>query len=884
LSLALGSRLGAYEILAPLGAGGMGQVYRAKDVRVDRVVALKVLPEEFFESDERRQRFEREARMLASLNHPGVAVLYSFEEIPSSSGASSRHILVMELVEGATLRERMKESELSAREKLEIAAQIAHGLAAAHEKGIVHRDLKPENVVVSKDGRVKILDFGLAKLSPRGQPGEDLTSAGTQSILTEAGAVYGTVSYMSPEQVRGEPVDARSDIFSFGTILYELLSGKNPFRAATSAETMAAILRHEVPPLAAAPALSPIVARCLERKPERRFQSAEDLAFALETASGPSRTAAAGLAGSRAGRGGRWAVAGACAAGLVLGVAGVILSRGAPRAAPARVIRFTIQPPEGGSFFHMVESATIAVSPDATRIAYIASDPKGGRRVWLRPISSQEAQPLAGTEEAVSVFWSPEGTSLGFFVGRKLKRLDLPGGAPVVVCEDTGGGGKAGTWGRGGAILFSSVQGDAIYRVPASGGAAETILKPNEAEGETRVVWPWFLPDGEKFLFCSRTADGGRVMLAEPGRPPRLLLKATSMVQYSDPGYVVYVNEGVLLGQSFDARTGRLSGRPYSVAEHVNYFMSTGAAAFATSAGGVLVFQPRDDADRFVWFDRTGREIGTFGEPSNLLGVFIPPDGRAVLFARARPDLGTYDVWSYDAERNVETRITSAPDSEFAARWLPGGRSIVYSTVRGRNPRLVRRDLATGREDELLSSEGFQEAADVSPDGRTLAYFERPDRGSFDLWTLPLSGGGKPRRLLEGPSLDDEARFSPDGRYLALVSSESGQPEVYALPFPGPGEKTRVSTGGARVARWSRDGREILYLTPDGRLMSAPVRTAPTLVVGEPRVLFDLKGRPTWQSFDVSADGRRLLAVVPVLVADRAPLSVVVNWPASLDK
>ncbi len=878
MTLLAGTRLGAYEILGPLGAGGMGEVYRAKDARLGREVAVKILPEVFFEDKERVARFEREAKLLAALNHPNIAAIYSFEE------NGGRHILVMELVSGETLRERLRAGELSARETLDIGVQIARGLAAAHEKGIVHRDLKPENVVLSKDGRVKILDFGLAKLSPQARADDDLTSAGTRSLLTEAGAVFGTVGYMSPEQVRGEAVDARSDIFSFGTILYELLAGKNPFRAATSTETMTAILRHEAPPLAVAPALAQIVARCLDKRPERRFQSAEDLAFALETSSGASLPAATVVAGRPPGRRGRWAIAGACAAGLVLGASTALLSRGAPRATPARAIRFTVAPPEGGSFFYEYESATVAVSPDGSRLAYIASDPKGGRRVWLRPLSGFEARPLAGTEGAVSVFWSPEGASLGFFVEKRLKRLDLPGGAPVTVCEDTGGGGKSGTWGRGGDILFSSVQGDAIYRVPASGGAAEAILKPNAAEGETRVVWPWFLPDGERFLFYSRTADGGRVMLAEPGRPPRLLLKAASMVQYSDSGYVVFVNEGVLLGQRFDARTGRLSGRPFSVAEHVNYFMSTGAAVFATSSEGTLVFQPHDDADRLAWFDRAGREIGTVGQPSNLLGVFIPPDGRAVLFARARSDLGTWDVWSYDAARNVETRITSAPDSEFAARWLPGGRSIVYSTVRGRNPCLVRRDLATGREEEVLPAGGFQEAADVSPDGRTLAYFERPDRGSFDLWALPLSGDGKPRRLLEGPSLDDDARFSPDGRFISIISAESGRPEAYVIPYPGPGVKARVSTGGAAVVRWSRDGRELLYLSSERRLMAMPVRTFPSLQLGEPRALFELKGRSNWLDFDVSTDGKRFLAVVPESLADERPLSVVVNWPSDVEK
>ena len=878
MTLLAGTRLGAYEILGPLGAGGMGEVYRAKDARLGREVAVKILPEVFFEDKERVARFEREAKLLAALNHPNIAAIYSFEE------NGGRHILVMELVAGETLRERLRAGELSARETLDIGVQIARGLAAAHEKGIVHRDLKPENVVLSKDGRVKILDFGLAKLSPQARADEDLTSAGTRSLLTEAGAVFGTVGYMSPEQVRGEAVDARSDIFSFGTILYELLAGKNPFRAATSTETMTAILRHEAPPLAVAPALAQIVARCLDKRPERRFQSAEDLAFALETSSGASLPAATVVAGHPPGRRGRWAIAGACAAGLVLGASVALLSRGAPHATPARAIRFTIAPPEGGSFFYEYESATVAVSPDGSRLAYIASDPKGGRRVWLRPLSGFEARPLAGTEGAVSLFWSPEGTSLGFFAESKLKRLDLPGGAPVTICDNAGGGGKSGTWGRGGDILFSSVQGDAIYRVSASGGAAAAVLRPDAAAGETRVVWPWFLPDGERFLFYARTADAGRVMLAEPGRPPRLVLKAASMVQYSDPGYLVFVNEGVLLGQRYDARSGRLSGRPFSVAERVRYFMSTGAANFATSSGGTLAFQPQDDIHRLAWFDRTGREIGTIGQPAKLLSIFIPPDGRPVLFARARADLGTYDVWLYDVDRNVETRVTSDPDSEFAAHWLPGGRAIVYSTVRGRNPRLVRRDLATGKEEEVLPAGGFQEAADVSPDGRTLVYFERPDRGSFGLWALPLSGAEKPRLLLEGPFLQDEARFSPDGRFISIISAESGQPEAYVIPYPGPGEKTRVSPEGAKIVRWSRDGRELLYLSPGGRLMAAPVRTFPSLQFGEPKVLFDLEKRTHWLSFDVSADGKRFLAVVPESVAGERPLNIVVNWPSEVEK
>jgi Tol biopolymer transport system component len=866
----------------------MGEVYRARDVRIDRAVALKVIPEEFFESEERRQRFDREARMLASLSHPGIAALYSFEEIPSSSPSfSSRHIIVMELVAGVTLRERLKAGGISAREAVDIAAQIARGLAAAHEKGIVHRDLKPENVVVSKDGRVKVLDFGLAKLSPQAGAGDDLTSAGTRSRLTEAGAVFGTVGYMSPEQVRGEPADARSDIFSLGIVLYEMLSGTNPFRGPTSAETMTAILRQDVPPVVAEgapPALAAIVSRCLEKMPGKRFQSAEDLAFVLKSSSGSSPAASDSAPVRMAGGRGRLTIAAACAAGLVLGVLGGHFLRRTPRTEDAKALRFFIPPPEGGSFFYQFESATVAVSPDGSQVAYVASDPKGGRRLWLRSLSAFDAVSLAGTEGAVSVFWSPDGKSIGFFVDTKLKRLDLPGGAPVTICEDTGGGGKAGTWGRGGEILFSSVQGDAIYRVSASGGAATVVLKPDAAAGETRVVWPWFLPDGERYLFFARTEDGGRVMLAEPGRPSRLVVKAASQVEYSDPGYVLYVNGGVLLGQRFDVRTGATSGHPFSVAERVAYFLSTGAASFATSRGGTLVFQPQSDVHRLVWFDRSGRELGTVGQPSGLLAVYVPPDGRPVLFDRARSDLGTYDVWSYDADRNVETRVTSAPDTEFGARWLPGGRSIVYSSVLGRNPHIVRLDLATGKQDEILPQGGFQTAADVSPDGRTLLYFERPDRGDFALWTLPLAGGGVPHRFLEAAFTSDDARFSPDGRFIAFVAADSGRPEVYVVPYPGPGEKVRVSSSGADLVRWSRDGRELLFLGADGRFMATPVRTSPSLQLGEPRPLFTLKASSKWLSFDVSADGTRFLAVVPEVVAARAPLSVVVNWPVGVEK
>ncbi|MCM3877436.1 MAG: hypothetical protein NEA02_13605, partial [Thermoanaerobaculia bacterium] len=594
------------------------------------------------------------------------------------------------------------------------------------------------------------------------------------------------------------------------------------------------------------------------------------------------------VAGKPARRRGRWAVSGACALGLVLGASAALLLRSAPRATHARAIRFTIPPPENGSFFNQLESTGMALSPDGSQLAYIAVDSKGGRRVWLRALSGYEARPLAGTEGASSVFWSFDGSSIGFFGEGKLKRLDLSGGAPFSICEAGGGGGKAGTWGRGGDILFASVQGDAIYRVPAFGGTPVVVLKPDSSAGETRVVWPWFLPDGERFLFYARIEGGGKVMLAEPGKSPRLVLSVASMVQYTDPGYLVFVKEGSLLAQRFDARNGKLSGVPFSIADHVRYFMSTASGSFATSRGGTLAFQPQDDVHRLVWFDRAGRELGTIGVPAKHHDVRISRDRRPILFDRAVSDLGTFDVWSYDVERNVETRVTSSPDSEFSPIWLPGGKRVLFSAVRGSNPRLVRRDLATGREEALLPEGGFQVVGDVSPDGRTLVYFERTGKGSFEMWEFPLESGGVPHRLVEGTFLGGfvgaVARFSPDGRFLAFISGESGQPEAYVMPFPGPGEKTRVSTQGASAIRWSPDGRELLYLARDLRLMSVPVRTSPSLQLGAPRPLFQIKGRSAWLGFELSADGTRLLAIEPESVADERPLSVVVSWPADAPK
>ena len=577
---------------------------------------------------------------------------------------------------------------------------------------------------------------------------------------------------------------------------------------------------------------------------------------------------------------------GGFAVAVVLGFStGTLARKGAASSMPSATVRFSIPPPPGGGFDFSVEQTFLAVSPDGSQLVYSATDPEGGQRLWHRPLGALYARPIAGTEGAGSVFWSPDGRSIGFFSGSKLKRLDLPAGAPVTICEVLAGGGKSGTWGRSGEILFAPVQGEAIYRVQVSGGTPEALIQPDRALGETRVCWPWFLPDGVHFLFVVRLRDGeGRLMFAEPGKPSRAVMAVDSVVQFGE-GSLVFVRDGVLLAQPFDAKTGRVSGSATSIADQVRYFLSTGGAAFATSGSGTLAYQSGRMQSRLVWFDRSGRETGTVGTPDNYLGLAIAPDGRRILFDRSLPGPETYDVWSMDVERGVETRVTTNSfTSEFGPLWMPDEKSIVYSATLETQPNLFRRDLATGKEEALTPAAAFQMASDVTRDGRTLAYSERTRRGNWNLMTLPLGGPGKPAAFLPSPFNKTNLTFSPAGDYVVFRSDESGKHEAYVSPFPGPGEVTRISTVGARMVRWSRDGREIFILTGDRRLVSLPVRTSPSLQVGAPATLFMLTLSEVraagWNSFDVSADGKRFLAVVPEVVADRLPVTVVVNGHA----
>ena len=852
----------------------MGEVYKARDTRLGRDVAVKILSPDTAASPDARQRFEREARTISQLSHPHICALFDVGE----------GYLVMELLDGETLAQRLASGALPVDLTLRYAIQIADALDKAHRAGIVHRDLKPANVMVTKSG-VKLLDFGLAKATVA-----SLNVAETAAALSARGVIAGTVQYMAPEQLEGQPADARSDIFALGVLLYEMTAGKKAFTASSPVALASAILHTEPPPLSSVAAKIPsaldrLVRTCLAKDPEQRWQSAHDVRLHLDAIAEKDGVADAPPAEVRSRtrvRWAPWAVASAALAAVVVML--VAWPRRDAASAPAPV-RFSVPPPPESTFVSLFETVPMALSPDGSQLAFVATDASHGPRVWLRALASLDARPLPGTDGTpnTSVFWSPDGRSLGFFSAGKLKRVDVPGGAVVTICSVPSAIGLYGTWGRDGQILFASVEGQAIHRVLVSGGTTTEAVRPDPSREESRVVWPWFLPDGQRFLYVVRLRDGGgRLMLAEPGKPPRAIMPVASPVQYVEPGYLVFAHEATLVARRFDRESGVVTGEPFAIADRVEHFYSTAAAMFATSPGGVLVYQSHPNVDRMVWYDRAGLELTTIGEPVQRQLLRISPDGRSVIFDRWQG--GAFDLWQADLERGVEKRLTSGPASEFGGTWMPDGRTMFFGADRGGPPHLFRKDLASGAETEMLPAGMFQRPDDVSPDGASLVFTQRTSGGTFDLWMLPLAPGKAPFPLSQTPFSERNARFSRDGSFLAYVSDESGESEVYTARWPSLSDKVRVSSGGAQAARWSRDGRELFYIGRGQDLVAVPIRSASPLQLGTPVTLFSLKGRGGWSEFDVSPDGKRFLAVIRETVANEQPLTVVLNWPNGIAK
>jgi dipeptidyl aminopeptidase/acylaminoacyl peptidase len=883
VNLDRGARLGSFEIVEPIGAGAMGAVYKARDTRLDRFVAIKVLSGDLSSSPEARERFEREARTISQLSHPHICALYDVGR------TADVEYLVMELLDGETLAARLSRGAVPVGQALRYGIEIADALQAAHRSGIVHRDLKPANVMLTKSG-VKLLDFGLAKAAAPlviGSSPDAETAMGLAQISQE-GTIVGTLQYMSPEQLEGRPADARSDIFALGTVLHEMVTGQKAFTAKSPIALASAILHDQPPALTSVQPATPsvldrLVRVCLVKDPDDRWQTAHDVKLQLVSVQEEGMAGSAGMA--TAPRSVRWLPWGVAVASLLVAVAAIAaawLRPSAPRVVSNRVIRFPIAPPAGGAFSDTVETVSMALSPDGLQLAYVAEDANGERRVWIRAMSSVDARPVAGTDGARTVMWSPDGRSVAFFAGDKLKRLNPPDGPPVTL-SDVPDVRVNGTWGRD-DILYSLLPGG-IYRVPVAGGATSLERTADRSRNEGSVTFPSFLPDGRRYLYMARRPDGGgTVMIAEVGKKPAsVVLEGTTSAQYVAPGYLVFARDGTLLGQRFDLSSARVLGEPFPIAEPVRYFLSTGTATFTTSPSGVLVYQSHTERGRIVWLDRSGKEVGTIGVESGHSRVRIARDGRRILFDRTLPNIGTLDMWLLDVARGVEQQVTTDRLSETAGIWLTPD-SVIFS---GRTPpHLMLKDLRTNAEEEWFQAPSFQLTEDISPDGKTFLFTQRTARGNFDIWTMPVNPRGAAAPLFETPFDEYSPRFSPDGRYMAFASDESGRYEVYVAALPYTGGKTRVSAAGGWLPRWSRDGRELFYLSGDLHLMAMPVRLAPSIVLGAPQPLFavkratewvDAKPNVGWPDFEVSPDGTKFLAIVPG-PANQQPLTAVINF------
>ncbi len=884
MSLASGSKLGPYEILATIGAGGMGEVYRAKDARLGRDVAIKVLPEEFFEDEERRTRFEREARTLATLNHPGIAAIYSFEEI------SGRHLLVMELVEGETLADRIVRGPLPLRQTLSLGERIASALDAAHRRAIVHRDLKPGNIMVTASG-VKLLDFGLAKMLRPKDTADSLTSAPTAAKdVTREGVILGTLSYMAPEQLEGKEADARTDIFAFGAVVYEMATGRKAFSGGSQASLISAIMTSEPPSISAIqpmtpPALDRLVRTCIEKDPEDRWQNAGDIARELRwivERSAPGAAAGTAHEGRQSLRE-RLACAVAAVA-ILLGAISAFLSRRSP--APEEPTRFTITPPAGQGFF-----GTVELSPDARRILFWLEDEGGRTSIGVRSLDSLELRRLPGTEDARGAFWSSDGREIAFFSEGRLKRIGADGGPVRTICES--GSGFSGAWNRQGMILFTREFGTPIVAVSAAGGTPQPVTALDAASGEVAHFHPAFLPDGRHFVFVARNMDPEKtsVMLASlDSKDVRRLFHADSAAVFADPGYLLFARDNALFAWRFDPRRLELVGDPAPAFEQVHYGTEANLLS-VSAAGGRVAYLPWFLRRRLVWVDRKGHEVGTVGDIAGYEDVRVSPDGRhAAVSLRDSSHGQNLDVWVLDVARGTASRITAERTDEFGPAWFPDGERLVYVSDHVGFYDLYERPATGGAEKILVRTKQDKVLPTVSPDGRHLLYLVS-EGANFARVLAPLSGGGDAVRLSGDSRFSEEhPEISPDGRWMAFESSESGQREVYVQPVPE-GPKRQVSIGGGQMPVWNRNGSELFYAAKDGVLMSVALRLAAgRLEIGEPQPLFLLRlgvsGEVQFARhlYDVSPDGQRFLVIrrAPDTEADGAV--VVTNWTAVLGR
>jgi Tol biopolymer transport system component len=867
----------------------MGEVYRARDTRLDRIVAIKVLASHLSSSPELKQRMEREARAISSLNHPHICHLY---DIGSQDGTD---YLVMEFLEGETLADRLRKGAMPLNEVYKIGIAIAEALAVAHRQGIVHRDLKPGNIMLTQGG-AKLMDFGLAKplgvqtvasgTVPSFTALPTMSGPSPMTPLTTAGSIVGTIQYMSPEQIEGKEADARSDIFAFGAVLYEMAAGKRPFEGKSQISLASAILEKEPESISALKpqvptALEHVVTTCLQKNPEERYQTAHDIKLELQWIArerpAPATTAVA-LAPAPSPLG--WVAA--VVVGLLLGsVAGFLLHR---PSSPAVSMRTVIDPPPGAAF-RLTDDAggPPVISPDGSTLAFTATDQQGKNGLWVRPMNSVEARALAGTDDAIFPFWSPDSRSLGFFVNGKLKTIDVNGGSGVVVCDALLG--RGGAWAASGVIVFSPGPIGPLVRVNANGGNPVEVTKIDTHQHSSHR-WPFFLPDGKHFLYLALNHDRAQsgndaiYYASLDGRENKLLLRTQSSAVYAG-GFLLFVRGDQLMAQAFDPANGTLSGDPQGVAKGVISDATTWHTDASAADNGLLVFGSGGSGDvQLVWLDRKGNQIGVAADKfTSLRYAQISPQGDRVAL---QIDTGTNDIWVLDPARGVRTRLTFGPVSNNVPVWSADGKWIAYFSLRDGKSTIYRKASdGSGAEELLVTDERGVVPTDWSRDGKTLLYQRGPLGGPFDMWLLPLEGERKPRMLLAHAG---DGLLSPDGHWLAYDSIESGSPEVYVVPFGGGAGKWQVSPSGGGIPQWSGDGKELYYLDATSSIQAVTVKQAGgALQFSAPQTLVSRLTILSIPFFSVTPDGKKIL-VSRVAQQVSPSVTVVTNFTEGLKK
>ena len=868
MSLTPGTKLGPYEVLAPLGAGGMGEVYKAKDTRLDRTVAIKVLPSHLSDNPQLKERFEREARAVSSLNHPNICTLH---DIGSEDGVD---FMVMEHIEGQTLADRLQKGALPLEEALKHGVEVADALDKAHHHGVVHRDLKPGNIMLTKSG-AKLLDFGLAKMTAAGTAAAGLSALPTEAKpLTQEGSILGTFQYMAPEQLEGKEADARTDIFAFGSVLYEMVTGKKAFEGKSQASLIGAIMGQDPTPVSviqatSPPALDHVIKTCLGKDPDKRWQQAADIQRQLEwIRSGVRLEGAAAVPKTNRERL-AWIAA---AVAMVVALTSILW----PTAHDTSVTRVQVGLPAGQELTGFLD-----ISRDGRRLAYTAKALVGPSRLYVRSLDSFEPRLVDNTEGAFAPFISPDGEWVGFFANSKLWRVAFSGGEPIEIAEAANPNG--GSWGEDDSILFATAN-SGLARVSSAGGPVETLTTLDNAEGGYGHAWPQWLPGNQRVLFSVWRAEeplrnGAAVLSLEDRTWNFVFEENASGARYVDTGHLLYTYGAGsdLMGVPFDLEKLEVTGAPVPILD-VYYRTGFGHSPFAVSRTGTLAFNPEDPAKRtLVWLDREGRETPLAAEQGQYDFPRISPEGVRVAFEDAR------QLWVMDLDRGSRTRLMSKALNTNPV-WTPDGESILFSSNRARRWFVYSKSVRATGQPELVVAEHSLHPFSVSQDGNIAAVQLNPGTGG-DIWTVQL--GEEPQPFLVSPFMDTQPQLSPDGRFLAYISDESGRPEVYVQPYPATGDRWPISTDGGTEPLWSRDGKELFY-RHGNTVLAVDIRTAPDFAPGVPRPLFDgdyvhtLANRA--REYDVSPDGQRFLMIRREPEAIPTHINVVFNWTEELKR